>query len=99
MSLKQNVINALMSPPVRWVNFTFKKRMISPICFYMMAGFVNSGRVQCETDSKLTDHAEYDPSDDKIRAQDGDYGSNYWDEKSNLIHECTHAILDLCAGK
>ena len=100
MSLKQNVINALMSPPVRWVNFTFANRMISPMCFYMLAGYVNSGRVQCATDANVTDRAEYDPTTDTIRAADGDYGSTYWDDKSNLIHECAHAILDcIYAGK
>jgi hypothetical protein len=100
MSLKQNVINALMSAPVRWVNFSFANRMISPICFYMLAGYVNSGRVQCATDSSLSDHAEYDPGTDTIRAADGDYGGTYWDEKSTLIHECAHAILDcIYAGK
>ena len=100
MGLQQNVINALMSPPVRWVNFNFAGRMVSPILYYMMAGYVNSGRVLCKSDSSLTDHAEFDPATDTIRARDGSYGDTYWDEKSNLIHECTHAIFDcIFAGK
>jgi hypothetical protein len=100
MGLQQNVLNALMSPPVRYVNFTFANRMISPICFYMLAGFVNSGRVQCKTNASVAGRAEFDPTNDEIVAEDGSFGDTYWDEKSTLIHECTHAILDcIYAGK
>jgi hypothetical protein len=94
MGLKQNVISAFLSQPVRWVNFTFLNRMISPICYYVAASYVQNGRIKCATDANLTDRATYDPIDDVITARDNSFGETYWDEKSTLIHEGAHAILD-----
>lgn len=100
MGLKQNVINVLVSPPVRWVNFSFNNRMIAPMGFYQVASMVATDRIRCKTDSSLTNQAMYDPGSDTIIARDHSFGESYWDEKATLVHEAAHAMLDcLYAGK
>ena len=94
MGLKQNVINAFISLPVRYVNFTFANRLISPMAYYFAASYVDSGRIRCATDATQTDRVTYDPVNDVITAVDNSFGERYWDEKSVLIHEGAHAILD-----
>ena len=101
MSLKSNLIGTLVSAPVRWVNFTHANRGITPLGFYLLAGRVENGIVKTQIDTSIQGRiAFYDPQNNTIIASDNDFGSTYWDEKSLLIHESAHAILDaLYAGK
>jgi hypothetical protein len=94
MGLKKNVIEALVSTPVRWINFTFANRMVSPILYYHLASLVDNNTVKCAVDSSLSNTATYNAATNTITASDGSYGETYFDEKALLIHECTHAILD-----
>jgi hypothetical protein len=96
MSLRENLLSALISDPVRWVNFEHRNRLISPICFYMLWRYVNDGKVSTKIDRSIQGRtAFYDPSSNTIIASDPTFGSNYWDEKALLIHESAHAILDI----
>lgn len=101
MGLKQNLIDALMSPPIRWVNFEHQNRGIAPIVFYHLAGRVQEGKIKTKIDSSIQGRlAFYDPATNTVIASDNDFGSTYWDEKALLVHEATHAILDtIYAGK
>lgn len=101
MKLKDNLINALLSPPVRWVNFMHQNRGIAPIVFYRLAADVHNGKVKTKVDSSIQGRiAYYDPGANTIIASGHDFGSTYWDEKALLIHESAHAILDtIYAGK
>jgi len=94
MGLKSNVLNALASAPVRWINFSFANRMLSPILYWSLAGLVDKNKITCETNSSLNDTAMYDVTNNKLIASDGSYGETYFYQKALLIHECTHAILD-----
>ena len=94
MGLRRNVINAFVSDPVKWVNFSFMNRMIAPIGFYQLVRDLQSDVVHVEVDSTLKDRAEYDPSSNTIRAIDHSFGETFWDEKAALIHEGAHAMLD-----
>ncbi len=101
MSLRQNLISALLSHPVRWVNFEHRNRTISPIGFYVLATLVSNGTVSTRTDSSIQGRmAFYDPNSNTIIASDPTFGGAYWDEKALLIHESAHAILDaIYAGR
>lgn len=101
MSLKQNLIGALMSPPIRWVNFIHKDRGVAPIVFYHLAVRAHEGKIKTRIDSSIQGRvAYYDPGTNTVIASDNDFGSTYWDEKALLIHEATHAILDtIFAGR
>jgi hypothetical protein len=101
MKLKDNLISALVSPPVRWVNFMHLNRGIAPIVFYRLAVDVHNGKVKTKVDSSIQGRiAYYDPGSNTVIASSHDFGSTYWDEKALLIHESAHAILDtIYAGK
>lgn len=101
MSLKDNLINALVSPPVRWVNFMHQNRGIAPIVFYRLAADVHGGKVKTKVDSGIQGRtAYYDPASNTVIASGHDFGTTYWDEKALLIHESAHAILDtIYAGR
>ncbi len=101
MGLKDNLINALVSPPVRWVNFMHQNRGIAPIVFHRLAHDVHHNRVKTKVDRSIEGRvAYYDPGSNTIIASSPDFGNTYWDEKALLIHESAHAILDtIYAGK
>lgn len=94
MGLKSNVLATLSSPPVKWINFAFANRMLSPVMYRSLYGLVDGGTVKCEVDSSLDDTAMYDPDKNKLFASDGSYGETYFYQKALLIHESSHAILD-----
>jgi hypothetical protein len=95
MGLRKNVVETLVSTPIKWINFTFANRMISPIGYYYIASMVSNEQIKCEVDAKLQHTAMYNFNKNTITASDGSYGETYFDEKSLLVHECTHAILDI----
>lgn len=95
MGLRKNIVETLVSTPVRWINFTFANRLISPMGYYYVASMVSNDTIKCAVDSSLSHIAMYDATNNKITASDGSYGETYFDEKSLLVHECTHAILDI----
>lgn len=95
MGLQKNIVETLVSTPVRWINFTFANRLISPMGYYYIASMVSNGTIKCGVDSSLNNVAMYDATNNKIIASDNSYGETYFDEKSLLVHECTHAILDI----
>jgi hypothetical protein len=96
MGLKANVLKTLASPQVKWINFAFANRMVSPITYQWLYGLVHGDSVTCEVDSSLSDTAKYDPDNNKLIASDGSYGETYFYQKALLIHESSHAILDTC---
>lgn len=95
MGLKKNIVETLVSTPVKWINFTFANRMISPVGYYYIASMVSNETIKCEVKAGLGNTAMYDPKKNTIFANDGSYGETYFDEKSLLVHECTHAVLDV----
>jgi len=94
MGLKSNVLATLSSTPVKWINFAFANRMMSPIMYRSLYGLVDGGTIKCEVDSSLDDTAKYDADNNKLIASDGSYGETYFYQKALLIHESSHAILD-----
>lgn len=93
MGLKSNVLKTLSSSYVKWINFAYAKRMMSPILYWSLYGMVESNKIVCETDSSLEDTAFYDVTNNKIIASIG-YGETYFYQQALLLHECTHAVLD-----
>jgi hypothetical protein len=96
MGLKSNVLKTLSSPQLKWINFPFANRMVSPITYWSLYGMVDGGKVKCEVDSNLNDTAMYDAAANTLTASDGSYGETYFYQKALLVHECTHAVLDCC---
>lgn len=95
MGLKTNVVETLVSTPVKWINFTFANRLISPMGYYYIASMVSSGTIKCAVNAGMGHTASYDVKNNTITANDSSYGETYFDEKALLVHECTHAILDI----
>ncbi len=102
MSFKYNVLNAICSLPTKWINLTFQNRVINQISYGVAAQFIDDGRIQCKVDREKVGGegaaAIYDPDDDTIYAPLDSYGERFFDEKSVLVHEVTHAILDYYGG-
>ena len=73
MGLKSNVLATLSSPQVKWINFAFANRMLSPVMYRSLYGLVDGGTIKCEVDSSLDDTAMYDPANNKLVASDGSY--------------------------
>jgi hypothetical protein len=94
MGLKSNVLATLSSPSVKWINFAFSNRMMSPVMYRSLYGLVDGEKIRCEVDSSLDDTALYDADKNKLFASDGSYGETYFYQKALLIHECSHAVLD-----
>jgi hypothetical protein len=101
MSLKRNLLKTLLSEPTRWVNFIHMNRGVSPIVFYHLAAAIHNGTVKTDVDASIQGRtAFYNPQNNTIIASGHDFGSEYLDEKSLLIHESAHACLDaIYAGK
>ncbi len=101
MSLRRNLISTLYSPPIRWINFDYQNRRISPIGFYLVANQIVANNINTQIDSSWPDRsAKYDPNSNTITANSNDFGGVYHDEKSVLVHEAAHAVLDvLFAGR
>jgi hypothetical protein len=94
MGLKSNVLSTLSSPQVKWINFAFANRMLSPVMYRSLYGMVDGNTIKCEVNSALDDTATYDPANNKLVASDGSYGETYFYQKALLIHELSHAVLD-----
>lgn len=95
MGLQKNVVETLVSTPIKWINFSFANRLISPVGYYYIASMVSGGSIKCAVDAGMGHTASYDVKNNTITANDGSYGETYFDEKALLVHECTHAILDI----
>ena len=78
MGLKSNVLATLSSPQVKWINFAFANRMLSPVMYRSLYGLVDGGTIKCEVDSNLDDTAMYDPTKNALTASDGSYGETYF---------------------
>lgn len=92
-TLKQIVLRTLSSSHVKWINFAFADRLLSPIAYWSLYGLVDNNTITCDVDPSLNDIAFYNVTDDQIVASTG-YGETYFYQQALLIHECSHAILD-----
>jgi hypothetical protein len=99
MSITDNVTAVFSSPEIGWVHFQFANRLIAPAAYRSMLDLLKNKRLKCAVKSEIGNRAEYDPSADTIFAGDDGFGGIYHDDKSVLIHEGLHAILDSMAGK
>lgn len=92
-TLKQIVLRTLTASHVKWINFAFADRMMSPVMYGSLYGLVDNNTITCNIDPDLNDIAFYNVTDDELIASTG-YGETYFYQQALLIHECSHAILD-----
>jgi hypothetical protein len=94
--LKTNIKNTLLSQPMVWINFSVAGVTIGTMFYQILWGFINAGIVQCQVDKtkvRAGAAANFDPSSNTITTKTPEI--RYTDEKANLVHECTHAVLDV----
>ena len=97
----KGVVVALLraNKPMERVNFTVGQFTIGTMMYQILAGYCDLNRLLCVVDaSQIPDGAAavYDPEQNTIYAKDSRLQSN--DDKVNLVHEATHAIIDLMGG-
>jgi hypothetical protein len=98
--LKRVIVSILRTDTaLHMVNFTFAKFTIGTMFFHTLTGFMDIGRCKCSVDpAGITTGAaaEYDPSSNTIIAKNSRL--LYFDDKVSLVHEATHAVIDLLGG-
>lgn len=100
LQLKTALIDILKTDEdLKKVNFTFDRVTIGTMHFRILASWIESGRLRCRVNAaKIPTGAEaaYDPGTDTIYAKTASV--RYDPEKMILLHEATHAYLDLLGG-
>jgi hypothetical protein len=99
MAVTENITTVFSSPEIGWIHFRFANRLIAPASYRSMLELLKSGRLNGGVNRDLGDRTEYNPSKDTIFAGNEGFGANLFVEKSVLVHEGVHAILDNMAGK
>ncbi len=100
MTIKQNLVDTLRSPPMNQVYFRYNGWIIAPFGFYIIRSAVIKDFITTKVNSKLPPRVgNYDPGSDIIFAPTINFGSTDHGEKSVLVHEAAHAYLDMYAGK
>jgi hypothetical protein len=94
--LAANAAIVLAGSPMCWVNFKFNGIAVNSIHYILVRVGIDNGVIKCKVDaSKIPagGTAIYNESSKTIFASDPDI--QYFDQQSTLVHECTHAALDI----
>lgn len=107
--LKRTVQSVLTTAEIRWVNIEY---VISPaltvdinaLSYFAVVAALHKGRIVCVVDSSLpVTSASYDGDANELAAANKNYGSSsstdYRLERALLVHEATHAVLDMYKGQ
>ena len=107
--LKNTVMKVLTTAEIRWVNIEYVINRaltlnINSLSYFAVAAAIAKDRIDCVVDSSLdVTQAFYDASSDELTASNKDYGSenstDYRLERALLVHEATHAVLDMYKGQ
>ncbi len=93
--LASNTQGVLKDKATAWISFTLGSITVKGSNYAGIDSFITSGKIKCVVDaSKIPGGASaiYDPSTKTIFGAAADLP--YAEEKSTMIHECTHAVLD-----
>jgi hypothetical protein len=100
INLKGQIVSILrMDPALNNVNFKVGQFIIGTMHFQILAGYIDVGRCHCSVNAAGVIKgaaAEYDPGSNTIIAKDSRI--QYFDDKVSLVHEATHAVIDLIGG-
>jgi hypothetical protein len=91
---KQDVLDVLRDPAIRSIRFsTFGGIFVNAYQYDKVADYVASGGIKVVPGDKTL--AEYDNSSDTLHTQKGELAHGDFEGRALLLHECTHAILDI----
>jgi hypothetical protein len=95
--LKANISSILRSDKaMKKVNFKFGKFTIGTMHYLSVAALLDMGRIHCKVDASQIPEgaaAVYDGSSNTIVAKDSSLYYN--DDKASVVHEATHAYMDM----
>jgi hypothetical protein len=98
--LKGQVLAILRSDKaLEKINFKVGQFLIGTMHYQILAAYLDIGRLHCKVDpSNIPQNAAavYDPGSNTILAKESRL--QYIDEKETLVHEATHALIDLVGG-
>lgn len=95
-TLEESVLRILQSPEVSHINFKLLGVEVSVRAYREIADKILEGSVTVELDETVARDgaaAKYSPRKNKFRMGSHRYGSREW--QSAVVHEATHAIVDL----
>lgn len=100
INLKGTVIKIMRTDKaLNKVNFQVGQFTIGTMHYQILAGYMDIDRCHCSVDPATIPQgaaALYDPKSNTIIAKDSRL--QYQDDKNTLVHEATHAIVDLMGG-
>jgi hypothetical protein len=100
INLKGQIVSILRTDTaLHKVNFHAGQFIIGTMHFHILAGYIDIGRCHCSVNPAGVIKgaaAEYDPSSNTIIAKDSRI--QFFDDKVSLVHEATHAVVDLLGG-
>jgi hypothetical protein len=100
IQLRGQIVSILRTDTaLNMVNFYVGQFGIGTMHFLMIAAYIDIGRCHCSVNpAGITKGAaaEYDPSSNTIMAKDSRI--LFFDDKVSLVHEATHAVVDLLGG-
>lgn len=94
-TLEESVLRILQSPEVSRINFSLLGVDVSGRAYTEIADKILEGYIAVEIDPTVVRGAaaQYSPHDNKLRFGSHRYGFREW--QSAVVHEATHAIVDL----
>jgi hypothetical protein len=100
ITLKGKIVSIFRTDSaLNMVNFKVGQFIIGTMHFQILAAYLDNGRCHCSVNpAGITKGAaaEYDPVSNTILAKDSRF--QYFDDKVSLVHEATHAVIDLIGG-
>jgi hypothetical protein len=94
---KADVIEALKDPVLQRLSIQFEGMLISGMHFKLVRDHIENDTIKVVSGSSDT-VAYYNAGSDTLTTQLGPTPSPYW-KRSTLIHECTHALMDILKFK
>lgn len=100
INLKGQILSILRTDQaLNMVNFRVGQFVIGTMHFHILSGYIDMGRCHCSVNPSGVIKgaaAEYDPSSNTIITKDSRI--QFFDDKVSLVHEATHAVIDLLGG-
>src|SRR5947207_2719364 len=90
---KQDVLDALDDPILSRISIVCEGLLVSSFTLGLVKGRISSGDITV-VEGTSDDNAYYNAGSDTLTTHKGPTPMPFW-KKSVLIHECTHALMDV----
>ena len=91
---ERDVLDVLNDPALQNIHFSISNEIfVSPYQYNKVADYIASGAIHVEPGTNK--YAEYINKSDTLRTQKGELTPGDFERRAVLLHECTHAIIDM----